>query len=191
LCGWLALALGVHISTAHPAFQRYYLLVVPFLGILAAAGLYWVASRLYAPDRPLRPVFVLALLLCLGLAKSLYEEREDVCWRDMEKVARKVDQVTPPRSVLLADENVYFLTRRRPPSGMELEDSHKLEFPAAMAERLHLVSGSDLARRVKAGMFGTVATCWDSEVERLGLQQIYTQKAVVAGCTVFWNGAGI
>ena len=39
LCGWLALALGVHISSAHPTFQRYYLFTLPFLIILSAAGM--------------------------------------------------------------------------------------------------------------------------------------------------------
>ena len=47
LCGWLALALGVHISSAHPTFQRYYLLALPFVVILAAAGLYFLTARLY------------------------------------------------------------------------------------------------------------------------------------------------
>src|ERR1022692_1438577 len=40
LCAWLAVALMVHISTATPTFRRYYLLAVPFLAILACAGLY-------------------------------------------------------------------------------------------------------------------------------------------------------
>ena len=39
LCGWLALAVGLFISTAHPTFQQYYLFTVPFLSILSALGL--------------------------------------------------------------------------------------------------------------------------------------------------------
>lgn len=188
LCGWLASALGAHISIAHPTFQRYYLLLVPFLGILASVGLYWIASRLYAPDRPFRPVLALTVLLALGLAKWLYEERDDFSWRDVEALASKVDQVTPPQGLLLADEYVYFVTRRPPPSGMELEDSHKLEFPAAMAERLHIVPGTELTRRIKAGMFHTVQTCEDEEtIEELGLERLYAQKAALSGCTVFWD----
>jgi putative ABC transport system substrate-binding protein len=30
--------LGIHIATANPTFQRYFLVLVPFLSILAAAG---------------------------------------------------------------------------------------------------------------------------------------------------------
>jgi hypothetical protein len=188
LCAWLASALGAHISIAHPTFQRYYLLLVPFLGILASVGLYWIASLLYAPDRPFRPVLALTVLLALGLAKWLYEERDDFSWRDVEALASKVDQVTPPQGLLLADEYVYFVTRRPPPSGMELEDSHKLEFSAAMAERLHIVPGTELTRRIKAGVFHTVQTCEDEEtIEELGLERLYAQKAALGDCTVFWD----
>ncbi|MBI4877156.1 MAG: hypothetical protein HY822_21185 [Acidobacteria bacterium] len=188
LCGWLALALGIHISTAHPTFQRYYLLLVPFLGILASAGLYWMAVRLYAPDRPLLPVLALTVLLSLGLAKTLYEDRDDYAWRDIEEIARKVDRVTPPHSLLLADEHVYFLTRRLPPSGMELKDSHKLEFSGDLAERLHVVSGTELDRRIKAGVFETIESCdEDQRTDELGLTRRYAQKATVSDCMVFWD----
>ena len=65
LCAWLALALGVHISSAHPTFQRYYLFAFPFLVILAAAGMYTVAGRLYVPDRPLWPIAGLVLIFSI------------------------------------------------------------------------------------------------------------------------------
>ena len=128
LCGCLALTLAIHISAALPAFERYYLLTVPFLGILASAGLYSVSTRLYASERPVLSVVVFALLFSLSLVKRLIEDRHDFRWWDFERMAIKIDAVTPPDGMLLADEHVYFLTRRPPPSGMELADSHKLEF---------------------------------------------------------------
>ena len=102
LCGWLALALGVHISSAHPTFPRYYLFAVPFLTILAAAGLYSVTTRLYAPNRPFWPVFALAAIFSLELAKALHDKHDNINWRDMEKVAAKVDQVTPSGGFVLS-----------------------------------------------------------------------------------------
>jgi 4-amino-4-deoxy-L-arabinose transferase-like glycosyltransferase len=187
LCGWLALALGAHISTAHPTFQRYYLLVVPFLTVLAAVGLCWVASLLYSPERLLPAAFLLGLLLALGLAKSLYEERDEFSWRDLETVAGKVAQVTPRDGLLLADEQIYFLTRHRPPSGMELRESSKLEFPPALAETLHIVPGTELERRIKARMFSTIQTCeTEDKTEAL---KLYARKAVIGDCTVFWDKA--
>src|SRR5437016_95278 len=128
LCGCLALTLAIHISAALPAFERYYLLTVPFLGILASAGLYSVSTRLYASERPVLSVVVFALLFSFSLVKRLIEDRHDFRWWDFERMAIKIDAVTPPDGMLLADEHVYFMTRRPPHSGLELADSHKLEF---------------------------------------------------------------
>ena len=145
-------------------------------------------SRLDPADRPLWPVLALTLLLTLGLAKSLYEDRDSFSWRDFEEIARKVNQVTSAHSSLLADEHIYFLTRRPPPSGMECDDSHKLALPPALAASLHIVPRTELNQRIKAGMFSVVETCEDEdEIKNLGLLRLYAQKAEIAGCNVFWD----
>lgn len=189
LCGWLALALSAVIVNAHPNFPQYYMLMVPFLSILASVGLYCVGSQMYHADRPFWPVLVYGVLLSAGLAKSLYEERDDFAWQDFEEIARKVDQVTPPNAPLLADEHVYFLTRRQPPSGMEVRDSQRLELPAAMAESMHIVSAAELNRRIKAGVFSAVETCSFEEpkIKALGLPGIYSQEAEIRDCAVLWD----
>jgi 4-amino-4-deoxy-L-arabinose transferase-like glycosyltransferase len=190
LCCWLVVALGLHISSAHPTFEMYFVLVVPFLGVLAAVGFYEVISRLDPRNRPFWPAFVLTILLCVGLAQALYQRRIDYTWRDLEEIARKVDQVTPPRALLLADEHVYFLTRRPPPSGEEFSDSHKVNLSAAVAASLHIVPRSELAKRVQAGIFSTVETCNDEDDDRikvLNLPRVYAQKAVIHDCTIFWE----
>jgi hypothetical protein len=189
LCGWLALALWAQISSAHPNFPQYFILLVPFLSILASVGPYSIASQMYHPDRAFWPVLIFTVLLSLGLAKSLYEEHDDVTWHDFEEISRKVDQVTPPNAPLLADEHVYFLTRRPPPSGMELRDSHKLELPAAVADSMLVVSGTELDRQIKAGVFSTIETCTftDEKIQALGLGRLYSQKAEIEDCAVFWD----
>ena len=64
--------------------------------------------------------------------------------------------MTAPDGLILSDEPIYFITRRPPPSGMELADSHKLEFPPARAPvPLHLVPNSEVIRQIKAGRFQT------------------------------------
>ena len=191
LCGCLALTLAIHISTALPAFERYYLLTVPFLGVLASAGLYSVSTRMYASERPVLSLAVFALLFSLSLAKRLIEDRDDFRWRDFERMAAKIDAVTPPDGMLLGDEHIYFLTRRPPPSGMELADSHKLEFPPATAALFHLLPQSELDRRIKAGTYDTVETCEndEEEVQALDLPRLYSQQMKVenSACAVFWN----
>ncbi len=189
LCGWLAVATAAELCIARPTFQRYFLFVVPFLAILASAGFYAVILRMHNPDRPLWPVLLLTVLTVLGLSKSFYDRRDVYSWRDMEDVGRKVNEVTPARGTLWADEQIYFVTRRRPPSGMELADSHKLELlPAKLAASLHIVPKSELDRRVKAGEFDTVATFEDADVmDELGLPKTYAKKASVGDCDIFWD----
>jgi len=190
LCGWIALATGLELCTPRPTFQRYFLLTVPFLAILAAIGLYAVALRVWNPSRPRWPVLGLIVFTALGLAKSLYERRENYTWPYLEEIARKVDEVTPPGGMLFADEQIYFLTRRRPPSGFELADSHKLELlPPDLARRLHIVPKSEVDRRVAAGVFDTVATFEDDDdvLAKWGLARLYSHKAEVGECTVYWG----
>jgi hypothetical protein len=189
LCGWLAVATTVELCVARPTFQRYFLFVVPFLAVLASAGLYAITLRMHNPERPAWPVLVLTVLTALALSKSLYDKRDVYSWRDMENVARKVNEVTPAQGTLWADELIYFVSRRRPPTGMELADSHKLELlPAKLAASLHIVPKSQLDRRVKAGEFDTVATFEDADtINELGLPKTYAKKASVGDCDVFWD----
>lgn len=189
LCGWLALALGVHISNAHPTFQRYYMLALPFVVILAAAGLYALLARLYTPTRAFWPIFALALIFSLELAKSLHDRHDNINWHDLEKIAAKVDQVTPPNATILSDEQMYFLTRRPPPSGMELADSHKLEFPPGRATALHLVPESEVIRQVHNGRFATVVNCDKNEkLTDEDLLKLYADHADFKDeCNVYWD----
>ena len=129
-------------------------------------------------------------LLCLALTHALYSRRDDYTWRDLEDVAAKVEQVTPPQAPILADEHIYFLTRRTPASGTEFPDSEKLNLPPALAASLHILPRTELAKLVQARMFSTVETCNDEDDDRfqiLGLPEVYAQKAVVHDCTIFWD----
>ena len=190
LCGWLALALSIHISSAHPTFGRYFLFTTPFLAILASAGLYAAGSRLYARDWPWPPVIAVSVLFLLGVGKALYDRRDNMDWNDFERVAKKVEEVTPPQSPLLADEFVYFLLKREPPSGMELEDSHKLNnLDPKLAAAVHVLPRSELDKEVESGRFQTVETCDDDDdrIQALHLPKLYAKRMEISGCVVYWN----
>jgi len=187
LCGWLAIALTIHLLTARPTFTRYFLLTVPFLSILAANGLYEVTTRLASRPRPWLAAGILCAITVYGLSASLFDERDDLMWKDVAQAAAKVREVTPPTAALLADETVYFLLRRTPPSGMELEDSHKLRFPDSEAAALHIVPRPKLDLMIRAGRFDTVEMCDDDEISRIGLATLYGKSATVGTCQVFWS----
>jgi hypothetical protein len=188
LSAWLSIALAVYTSSVLPTFERYYIFTVPFLGILAVAGIYAAGASLYKVDRPWQPVLLLTFLLSFGLTKALYDSRDNMVWPDMEKTARKVNEVTTPQQRLFADEAIYFLTGHVPPSGMEMENSHKFNFPPARLALLHLLPQAELDRQVKAGAFRTLETCDDEDdLKEHDYGKIYDKTAAAGECTVFWD----
>ncbi len=189
LAAWLSVALSLEAAVAHPTFPQYFVFTVPFLSILAAAGFYHVIFRLGGREKPFRAVAVLGVLLAISLAKSIDDERSEFTWPDLEQIAQKVAEVVPPSTTLWADPQIYFLTQRIPPSGMEFPASHKVEIPPAEAAALHIVPQSELGRQVKAGRFGAVETCDDDTepVQALGLASLYTNKDEVSDCVIYWG----
>jgi len=187
LCLSLAFILSAYLMTARPTFTRYYLMTVPFLSIAAAVGLYEVMSRLSTRPHPILGAAIICAITTYCLGASLFEQRDDLVWSDMEKTAAKVKQVTPASGVLLADEPVYFLLHRMPPTGMELEDSHKLRFSGADAMALHVVPRPALDLMIKSGRFDTVEMCDDDEVSRIGLESLYAKNETAGTCKVFWK----
>lgn len=190
LCAWLSMAIFLYITNVRPTFERYYIFAVPFLSILAVAGLFAASSRLYRADRPWVPIILVSFLVALGLGKDLYDERYDRGWTEMAAVARKVNEVTAPGETLYADEETYFLSRHTPPSGMEEENSHKLNFSAADRALYRIIPQPDLDRMVHDGYFHTLETCKDADfIDEHGFARAYSKHAEVNDCTVFWGFA--
>jgi hypothetical protein len=190
LCGWLTFGMCAEIATAHPTFARYFILVVPFVAILAAMGLYAISERLYRPEAPYAALALFTLLFALGLGKSLYERSNNVrTWAVHEQMAKKVDEVTPRDAPIFADEEIYFLTRRTPPRGLEFSYSHKLKLPPALAAQLHIVDQDQINRMAAEGKFAAVATCDDEFLDAMHLDDIYKHKFVTDDCYVYWGHA--
>lgn len=185
--GSVAAALILYIATAHPTFARYFVFAIPFLSTLAVAGFYWVASSLGDANRPLLPTTFLVLILALGCSRGLFEDRDSTTWHDYEKIAEKVQQVTPKNGLIYADELVYFLLKISPPPGMEFSYSHKLELPPAEEKLYHVVSEKELAAEVKAGKFATVQSCNDDQISEMHLDQLFAKKEDIEDCTVYWD----
>jgi 4-amino-4-deoxy-L-arabinose transferase-like glycosyltransferase len=191
LCAALGLALTAFISTAHPTFERYYLLATPFFAILAAIGLYAIATRTGAAERPWWPVLTVAVVMGAALRWNIVEWRDEMHWNEIEPLAQKVDAVTAPGAALYADEHVYFLTRRAPPSGMEYLSSHKVRLEPELSREVHIVPQEEWDRRIAAGEFDTLQTC-DGEdwIKEHNLSVVYVNRADVGECSVFWKPKG-
>jgi hypothetical protein len=188
LCIWLCVVEGAYLLYVRPTFARYYLFIVPFVAILAVVGLYYAGTHIGRPDKPWWLMLMVALLMSLGVGRTLNGGKGDYRWKDWEKLAAKVNEVTRADGKVYADEAVYFITRRTPPSGMEYEDTHKLRLPKELSEELHIFSKEEAARRLKAGIYDTVATCEDDDkINEQSLPTLYKQKATVGDCAVFWD----
>ena len=190
LCAALALAIGVEVSSSHPTFSQYYILAVPFAAILAAVGYCGLGTRVGGSIRPLWPTLAFGLLIASGCGKMLYDRRDVYLWPEIEQVARKVRQVTPPQAPLWADESIYFLTRHAPPSGMEFGYSHTIAgLPAPRAAELHILSEPDVKQRVESGAYATVETCdLDTDfIDSLELPKLYRQTTELHDCGVYWD----
>lgn len=190
LCGWLALLLGAESAVTRPTFAQYFLMVVPFLAILAAIGFVEVGERMGSLVQPLWSTVALALLLLLFWGRGLYDRRNICVWEEIEQIARKTAEVTPPGASLWADEPIYFLTRRAPPDGMEFAYSHDVDtLPAERARDYHIASFAAIRRQVEAGVYSTIQTCDEDTgfIQSLNLPARYRQRAAIANCAVYWD----
>lgn len=187
LCGWLAAALTAYIATAHPTFQRYFIVAVPFFGVLAAVGFFAVTSHLVDASRPFWPVTVMSGLLILSIGKELFDNRDSTTWATYDEIAAKIAKVTPPGAQFYADEQVYFLLGKTPMPGMEFSYSHKLDLPPADEKLYHIISEKELNALVKAGKFATVESCKEDRIDNMELPKLFPHQVDIADCTIFWG----
>ena len=187
LCGWLALAMCAALGFAHPTFPRYYLLAAPIVAIPAAAGLYAAGTRLFAGG-PAWPLAAVLFLTAAGLAKSVYERRDNYTWGDYEAIARKIERATPAGGIIFAGEIQYFLMHRRPPAGLEFYYDRLVPLPPAELALLHILPQAELDRRLAAGAFDTVYICQDDDAyNKLGLPKLYRHREDIEDCALFWD----
>lgn len=187
LAACVGIALALFISTAHPTFERYYSVSVPFFAIVAALGVYAAGFRLTGPQRPW---IASGLVLALGygiFVRSVFDQRDDEHWSDYEEIAKQVEEVTPLGAKLYADELVYFLLQRTPPEGMAFSYSQKLDLPPAQEKLMHVVSLKELKQQVQAGQFATLQTCRDTILDDFEPAKYFKKHEQPADCDVFWQ----
>ncbi len=188
LCIWISLAVALQNGVAHPTFIQYFLPMTPAITILATLGLYALAIRIDVADRPGRLIGALTCIFALGLGRGLFDDRDSYTWYRLGQVAKKVEEVTPRSGTLLAEEQIYFLTHRPAPPGMEFGFAHKLDLGPERNALLYIIPKKELEARISARAYQTDAICDDSdEVDRVDGLGLYAQKADFGECTVFWS----
>jgi 4-amino-4-deoxy-L-arabinose transferase-like glycosyltransferase len=189
LCGWLAIGLGIFLATVRLTFYQYFVLLIPFLSILASVGIMATAYWLRRPERPAWLVPGVLLLFVAGIPSWLWRERNHLHWPQIEGVAKTVNHVTPEDGWIWAHETIYFAAQRTPPSGFEHSDAHKLQLSLVDSADLHVVSRADAYHWAATGRFATVVTCYmiNGWPDATGIQEVYANRTTVNGCNIFWS----
>jgi 4-amino-4-deoxy-L-arabinose transferase-like glycosyltransferase len=189
LCGWLAAGFALFLGTLWVTQQQYFVLLIPFLSILASVGIMATASWLRQPGRPAWLVPGILVLFVAGLPWWLWQQRQRLHWPRLEAAARAVNEVTPQGGLIWAYEGIYFAAQRIPPSGLEHADAQKLQLSPVEAASLHVVSRASLHEWIASGRFATVASCWANEdwIDSNDLRRIYAKHAMVDSCDIFWS----
>src|SRR5262249_16614344 len=187
LCGWLTAGLGAYLAIVPITLPQYFILMVPFLSILAAVGIVAIASWLRPARRPGWLVAGVLVLFSAGLPWWILQQRRHPTWPQLEDVATAVNRVTPQDGLVWADDFIYFAAQRTPPSGLGNYDSHKLRLSPGDSARLHIVPRADLYEWLALGRFATVESCWGTDDWRDAARRVYAERTTVHGCDIFWS----
>lgn len=181
LCVWILAFSTAYLATTHPTFPQYFIVEIPFAAILAAAGL----EELFENYPRRWPVWLVAGLMIATLGRSIWDEWDDTAWSDLTPVAAAVDQAMGPNTRLYAGEQIYLLTGRIPPPGLEWSSGHKVDLPPVDACYFHVLPQAELDRQIKAGDFPLLETCEQDLDTRLNLDEVYASKKKIGDCFLF------
>jgi hypothetical protein len=121
LCAGLITVLSLVLAIPRPTFAFYFVLLTPFISILASLGFYAIVLRLRNFATTGMALGLIALY-GLGLAGRVYQSRLEIFHADhniIKTVANEVNQVTSDGAWIYAFEQVYFEAQRMPPPGLE------------------------------------------------------------------------
>jgi 4-amino-4-deoxy-L-arabinose transferase-like glycosyltransferase len=193
LCGLIALCLSAYLCLPHPTFPQYFILLIPFLTILAASGLYAIGTQMYPRVHPIWLMLITLALFGFEGAKSVRQqvwspESTYSTWSECEQIAQLINRVIPQNCPIYCDDGaVYFAAKRIPPSGLENNYSFSLNLPPDLAERLHILPQREIDNLVAKGHFGSVIAWSPMQAESLRLRDLYKNEKDFHGHLAFWD----
>jgi hypothetical protein len=127
------------------------------------------------------------LLLLLSLTKDLYDDRDAITWNNYDLIAKRVQELTPATAPIVADEHIYFLLDRTPPTGMEFSYSRKLRLPTEKEVLYHILSEGELDRQIQAGRYALFQSCKDERIDKIQQMHVFLHRQDFDDCAVFWG----
>jgi hypothetical protein len=187
LCFWLMLSLAAYLTLPLPTFAQYYVLLMPFVIILASAGIHLIST---ASGLGRMRWLIMAVIILTGTnLQGVYSEIRATrgCWQSLEGTAVRINSVTPADGLVYGNEMFYFVSRHLPPPG--LENSFATDnLPATLAPLSHAATPAQIDERLASGYFDSVIIgADDPRVERFNLLGIYprNQKLQVLRATYY------
>jgi hypothetical protein len=189
LCGLLAAGLGLFLMTMWVTFPQYFVLLIPFLSILASVGVIAVASWLRLPGGLALLVPAVLVLSVARLPWWLRVQHSFLTWPKLAEFASTVDHITPRDGLMWAEPMIYFAAQRTPPSGLENGDSLKLQFSPSESGTQHVISRANTYKWIAEGRFATVASCHATNgwIDQSGVLKVYRERTTINGCDIFWS----
>jgi 4-amino-4-deoxy-L-arabinose transferase-like glycosyltransferase len=200
LAAWLAAGLGLYLACVVPTNGRYFIIILPFLGLLATDGI----NRILDGVPGARRQFVLATLLGLfvaGLVRPIYREFKPVPetamtaqhyrWTHWELVGQEVNRVTSSGGGILAPPWVYVAAKRLPPDSLGNRYGVRLVATGVPVLTRHGQT-FQVDTALAQGQFDTVVLHpQDSGFARIQADGLYSQHRKVLSYYVFWGSARV
>lgn len=191
LCAWLTGGLGLFLAGTLDASDPYFMLLIPFLGILASLGVYAIALRIGNATRPGWLIVLVIGIFTVGLGEPTYNfVRESAGgWRHYDVLAREVNQATPPGGLVWGDAFIYVATQRVSPRTMAIASHpYLLHVPEEIAFTMQMPSSHQLDVWLASGRFATVALdALDSSANKAGLPRLYAKQERLYDYHIFSN----
>jgi len=173
-------------------FDIFFILALPFLGILASVGVCAIGYRVWTVGKPGWLVVLVTALFCMDTVRWVHRERLGGFsnpWSHWEALGRQVDGLTPPTGLIYAHDVILLTAKRLPPSGLENDYATRLDLTDALADSIHASSHPQWIKRLQQGRFDT-ALVTRSEVTAGELDLVsraYRNSREVGGGILFWN----
>lgn len=191
LCAWLTGGLGLFLAGTLDASDPYFLLLIPFLGILASLGVYAIASRIEDAARPGWLLVLVIGIFTVGLGEPTYNFVQESAgrWHYYDELAREVKQVTPRGGLVWGDAFIYVATQRVSPRTMAIASHpYLLHVPEEVAFTMQMPSSPQLDVWLASGRFATVALeAVDSSANKAGLPRLYAKQERLYDYHIFSN----
>jgi len=192
---------ALFVSTPYPAFSYYFVVITPFLCILAYHGIAALARARWTFRQSAFALCLCAAVLTTTAVRPTYRVDESVwglpaVWDAHGAIAAAINRVTPPDAPVYAPEGILFAARRLPHPGLENSFAGELDVASGLIASLNFVPQSRIEERIRQGWFAAV---WmdanDPLINSLTLSRVYdrrmTLRTIDGDSFLFWRSTPV